>query len=171
MAHDYEDLHSAESLDDTELRDLVREELASHPGLDERDLVVHVHEGKVRLGGRVGTEGERRMAAHVLTDVLGIVEFTDDIVIDPLARAESPMDIDEHLADEELRAGAVLGDAPEPYSPEAEHLRADAQDDLTGTTDYEKVVGNGLTWNPPVNPTPEGLSGSDADPSDFGEDH
>jgi hypothetical protein len=33
------------------------------------------------------------------------------------------------------------------------------------------MMGQGLTWNPPESPTPEGLSGTDAQPGDMGEQH
>jgi hypothetical protein len=173
MAHerDYENLHDIEELDDRELRDLVREQLAAHAGLDVDDITVTASENRVTLSGRVGTEGEKRIADHVLTDVLGIVNFSNDLVVDPMRRAESPVDIDEHLADEERRAGTLLGDVPVSLSDESAHLADSAHDDLAGTTDYEKAMGDGMTWNPPESPTPEGLSGSDAGPEDMGERH
>ena len=120
MAHDYEDMHNIEGLYDRELRDLVREQLAQHPSLDIETITVLVADGVVRLTGRVGTDGERRIAEHVLTDVLGVTEFTNDLVIDSIARAESPAAIDEHLVDEEERRGALLGDVAVPFSSEAE---------------------------------------------------
>ena len=55
MAHDFEDMHNIEGLDDTELRDLVREQLREHAGLDIDEITVHAREGKVTLSGRVGT--------------------------------------------------------------------------------------------------------------------
>ena len=171
MKHDYEDLHNIDGLDDNELRALITEQLTEHPALDIGDFTVKVNEGQITLSGRVGTEGERRIADHVLTDVLGIMEFTNDLVIDPLRRAESPEATDEHLADEEQRAGALLGDAPAPFSPEAEHLAGDRESDLAGTTDYSKVMEEGMTWNPPSVPTPEGMLGDDAGPADLGGRH
>ncbi len=169
MAHerDYENMHDIDELDDRELRDLVREQLAEHTGLDIDDITVTASQGSVTLGGRVGTEGERRVAEHVLTDVLGIVEFTNDLVIDPLRRAESPMDIDDHLADEERRSGTLLGDVAVSLTDESEHLADSAREDLEGTTDYQQVMEEGKTWNPPDSPTPEGLSGSDARPEEM----
>src|SRR4051812_6111555 len=98
-AHDYEDTHDIEDLDDRELRDLVREHLAGHPALDIDLITVSVQDGRITLSGRVGTDGERRIAEHVITDTLGIVEFTNDLMVDVLARAESPTDIDDHLVD------------------------------------------------------------------------
>jgi hypothetical protein len=173
MAHDrdYENLHDIDELDDRELRDLVREQLAAHNALDVDDILVTASENHVTLSGRVGTEGEKRIADHVLTDVLGIVDFSNDLVVDPIRRAESPVDIDEHLADEERRAGTLLGDVAVPLSDESAHLADGAQDDLAGTTDYEQAMGDGMTWNPPESPTPEGLSGSDAGPEEMGERH
>jgi len=171
MAHDYEDIHNIEGLDDRELRDLVREQLAGHGALDIDDITVTVVDGSVKLAGRVGTEGERRVADHVLTDVLGIQEFNNDLLVDPLRRAVSPVDIDEHLADEDARSGTLLGDRAVPLSPEAEHL-ADAPDsELSGTTDVQSAIERGLGWNPPESPTPEGMLGSDAGPEDMGGQH
>jgi hypothetical protein len=172
MAHerDYENIHDIDELDDRELRDLVREQLAEHTALDVDDITVTATNGSVALAGRVGTEGERRIAEHVLTDVLGIVDFTNDLVIDPIRRGESPVDIDDHLADEERRAGTLLGDMPRAESDEAA-LSDTAEEDLTGTRDVQRAIGEGLTWNPPEAPTPEGLRGSDAGPEDMGERH
>jgi hypothetical protein len=171
MARDYEDIHDIEDLDDRELRDLVREHLAAHGALDIDDITVEVREGRVTLSGRVGTEGERRVAEHVLTDVLGVEDFANEIVIDPIRRAESPLDIDDHLADEERRAGTLLGDVPVPLSPETEYHAEEDDTDIAGTTDVQSAIGRGVTWNPPESPTPEGLSGSDASPEEFGEQH
>jgi hypothetical protein len=173
MAHerDYENMHDIDELDDRELRDLVREQLAAHTALDIDDITVKAVEGSVTLSGRVGTEGEKRIAEHVLTDVLGLTEFSNELVIDSIRRAESPMDIDEHLADEERRSGTLLGDVAVPLTDESQHLADSVREDLDGTTDYEQVMEDGMTWNPPDSPTPEGLSGVDARPEDMGEQH
>jgi hypothetical protein len=157
MKRDYEDTHNIDELDDSELRALVREQLEAHAALDIDELTVKAADGHVLLTGRVGTDGERQIAEHILTDVLGIERFTNDIVVDQLARAESPQAIDDHLADEEERSGTLLGDVAVPLSPEAGHLADRAKEDLTGTTDYEKVMEEGMTWNPPDGPTPEGF--------------
>jgi hypothetical protein len=171
MAHDYENMHDIEELEDRELRDLVREQLAAHTALDIDDITVTVKAGSVTLAGRVGTEGEKRVAEHVLTDVLGVQEFSNELVIDPIRRAISPLDIDDHLADEELRAGTLLGDMPAPRSDESAHLADEEEDDIAGTTDYQSAVADGKSWNPPDGPTPEGMSGTDARPEDMGGQH
>src|SRR4030095_12096867 len=100
MARDYEDLQNLEQLDDREIRDLVRERLAAHNGLDIDDILVEVQKGAISLSGRVGTGGRSSIADHILTDVLGVQEFTNDLVVDPIRRAESSIDIDEHLVEE-----------------------------------------------------------------------
>lgn len=171
MAHDYEDMHNIDGLEDRELRDLVREQLAEHPLLDIDDITVLVADGRVTLSGRVGTDGERRVAEHVLTDVLGVTDFANDLVIDSMRRAENPAALDDHLVDEDERSGGLLGDVAVPFSSEAEHLADELQDDLAGTTDYTRVMEDGMTWNPPSGPTPEGMRGSDAGPEEMGEQH
>jgi hypothetical protein len=171
MARDYEDLDNLDQLDDREIRDLVRERLAAHNGLDIDDILVQVQNGAISLSGRVGTDGERRIADHILTDVLGVQEFTNDLVVDPIRRAESSIDIDEHLAEEERNEGLLLGDRAVPLSPEAEHLADDPESALTGTTDVQSAIESASGWNPPESPTPEGMSGTEAAPEDFGEQH
>ena len=171
MARDFEDLHDLDDLSDDELKALVKQHLASHNGLDVDDLSVRVEDGTIFLGGRVGTEGERRIAEHVVTDVLGIVSVSNEILVDPIRRAESPMDIDDHLVAEERTEGLMLGDRPPQREVEdALHADDDAAHDV-GTTDLQKAIESGAAWIPPTGPTPEGIRGSDADLGSLGEDH
>jgi hypothetical protein len=171
MAHDFEDMDDVEDLSDSELRRLVRERLTDHGALDIRDISVVVRDGVVALNGRVGTEGERRVAEHVLTDVVGLESVHNNLVVDALRRAESPEAVDDHLNDEELHSGLLLGDRPVPLSPEAEHLDEDLDSRLYGTTDVGNAIERGTAWNPPSMPTQEGVDGDDASPADYGEDH
>ena len=170
MAHDFEDMHNIEELDDTELRDLVREQLAEHAGLDIDEITVHARDGSVTLSGRVGNDGERRIAEHVLTDVLGIQDFTNDLVVDSLARATNPEGADESIAEDEERSG-VFGDVEVSMTDESAHLADSANDDISGTADYQKVMEDGMTYNPPSGPTAEGMRGSDAGPEEMGGRH
>jgi hypothetical protein len=171
MAHDFEDLHDLGDLTDDELRDVVRERLREHGGLDVDSITVRVEDGVVNLSGRLGTEGEVRMAERVVTDTLGIERFENELVVDALRRDESPLAIDEHLAAEDEASGRLLGDRPVPLSPEVEEVEEDLDARLFGTTDVQKAIAEGTAWIPPQAPTPEGLGGSDARPSDMGEDH
>lgn len=171
MAHDFEDIHDIDSLSDEELRDLVRSRLEESNAIDADDITVKVAGGNVILGGRVGTEAELRVAEHIITDGLGIISVENELVIDAIRRADSPEAIDEHLAEEEATSGLLLGDRAVPIHPEAEHLEEDLDGRLFGTTDVSKAIGEGMTWNPPESPTPEGLSGTDAGPEVMGEEH
>ena len=167
MARDFEDLNDLDDLSDAELRGLVREHLAASNALDIDDLTVTAENGLVILNGRVGTDGERLIAEHVVTDLVGAQRVRNDIFVDPSRRAESPEAVDEHLADEDRREGLLLGDRAVPLSPEAEHLDEDLNAELYGTTDVQHATENGTPWIPPESPTPEGLTGRD----EFGEDH
>jgi hypothetical protein len=167
MARDYEDINDLDDLSDDELRGLVREHLEAHNALDIDDLTVVVQDGVIVLGGRVGTDGERLIAEHVVTDVVGALRYRNEIFVDPIRRATSPEAVDDHLADEDRREGLLLGDRAVPLSPEAEHLQTDLDADLFGTTDVNRAIEDGTPWVPPEGPTPEGLTGR----GEIGENH
>jgi hypothetical protein len=171
VAQDYENIDDIEDMSDGELRAYVRDRLEEQLAFDPDDIDVAVSNGVVRLSGRVGTEAEYRIAEHVLTDVLGLTEVKNELVVDPIRRAESPEAIDEHLVDEELHEGILLGDRARPLDPEAAHLEEDVSAELFGTADVQKAIEGGIPWVPPDGPTPEGLSGMDATPGALGEDH
>ena len=175
MERDFENVHDLENLSDAELRQLVRNHLAAHNGLDVDDVAVRVEGGVVVLEGRVGTEAERRIAEHVVTDLLGITSVRNDILIDPIRRAESPEAVDDHLVEEARTEGLLLGDRPVPYDDEAVPLddeTTNPDERLFGTTDVQDAIAGGTAWIPPESPTPEGISGADADEADLsGEDH
>jgi len=171
MAHDFENIDDLDDLSDAELRALVRDRLAEHRGLDLRDITVHVRDRVVELSGRVGTEGERRVAERVVTDTIGLPSVRNDIVVDSLRRAESPEAADDALADEEEQAGLLLGDRPVSLSPEAEHMEEDLDGRLFGTSDVGSAIQNGTAWIPPTTPTQEGIEGGEASPPDYNEDH
>lgn len=170
MARDFEDIHDIDDLGDDELRELVREHLAAHNGIDIDDINVHVEKGQVRLLGRVGTEAEARVAEHVVTDVLGLQNVSNELVVDATRRAESPMAIDDHLADEEKTEGLLLGDRPVPLADTVSEVEDELDDRLWGTTDVQKTISEGTAWIPPESPTPEGLGGTDSTPGMLGED-
>lgn len=157
MARDFENVDGLDDLSDRELRDLVRARLEEHNGLDIDDITVRAADGEVILEGRVGTDAERQIAEHVITDVIGITSVRNNLVVDAIRRAESPLAIDEHLAEEHRTGGLVLGDRPVPLSPEAEHLADDAEAELSGTTDVGKAIAEGTAWIPPEAPTQEGI--------------
>lgn len=170
MARDFENIHDVGDLSDRELRDLVRSHLAAHNGLDPDYITVRVDDGTVVLEGRVGTDYERRVAEHVLTDTLGLQSVRNDLVVQSIHRAISPMDIEDHLNDEERVEGLLLGDRPVRLNPETENETEDIDARLWGTSDVGKAIADGTTWIPPESPTQEGLEGT-AGGSSPGEDH
>ena len=159
MAQDFENLHDIDDLNDDELRGLVREHLAAHNALDIDDITVHVSNGRVILSGRVGTDGERLIAEHIVTDLLGAERLRNDIFVDQLRRAESPEAVDESIADDDRREGLLLGDRPVPLSPEVEDSQPSVDAELYGTTDVHSAIADGTPWIPPESPTQEGLLG------------
>jgi hypothetical protein len=168
---DYEDMMETDELSDNELRALLRDTFDQQLAFDPEDVEVFVRDGVVSLSGRVGTEEELRIVERVVTDVVGLKTVRNNIVVDPIRRAESPEPIDEHVVDEELHEGLLLGDSARSEDPEAEHLHEDLRAELFGTTDMQEAIEGGIPWNPPDGPTPEGLSGSDATPNVMNDDH
>jgi len=156
VAKDYEDIRETDMLIDGELRALVRDRLDAQLAFDPDDVDVSVRSGVVRLSGRVGTEEELRIAERVVTDLVGLHNVTNELVVDPIRRAESPEPIDEHLVDEEMHEGLLLGDRARPEDPEAEHLHENIRAELFGTTDVQEAIEGAIPWNPPEGPTPEG---------------
>ncbi len=162
MARDYEDLHDLDSLDDTELRDVVRERLAENGGVDVENVTVRVEDGLVRLMGRIGTEEESRVAEHVLTDVLGISRFSNELVVDALRRSEAAAGADDAAAEDE--GGSIIGEAPDDMSDESETSTGeDLEAKLYGTRDVQDAIAEGESYTPPTRPTPEGYGSADGE--------
>jgi len=170
MARDFEDIHDIDDLSDDELRALVREHLSADSALDIDDLSIHVNEGHVILDGRVGTDEERRIAEHIVTDVLGLEDYENNIFVDPVRRALSPEAADDELVEEERTEGRLLGDRPVGIQPESETTVEDLDAELYGTTDVGHAIEEGTAWIPPEAPTPEGYPGEE-ERGEFGEDH
>ena len=171
MERDYEDIRDTDDLSDNELRALVRDRLEEQRAFDSDDVQIAVRSGVIYLGGRVGTEEEFRIIERVVTDLVGLKNLRNEMVVDPIRRAVSPEAIDEHLADEEMHEGLLLGDRPRNEDPEAEHVHEDLRSELFGTTDVQNSIANALPWNPPDTPTPEGVSGQDVSPNVLNDEH
>jgi hypothetical protein len=168
MARDFENIHDIGGLSDDELRGLVREHLKANNAVDIDEITVCTDDGTVVLGGRVGTDGEKLIAEHVVTDILGVQSVRNEIFVDPIRRALNPEAADEDIVTEDRNEGLLLGDRPLPISPEVETVHEDIDVDLYGTTDVRKSIADGTAWIPPESPTPEGfLEGL----ADDGEDH
>lgn len=160
MRRDFEDIFELDDLNDGELRDLVRERLQSHDGIDADSIVVTVTDGLVRLAGRVGTDGERQIADHLLSDVIGLTRFENEIVVDSIRRDEAPEAADDAAAAEAEGSGEPLGEPRlHPDNPsEEDDVELEAR--LYGTHDVGSAIEQGTAWVPPESPTQEGYSGT-----------
>lgn len=170
MESDFENISDIDNLSDRELRQLVRDRLDDHEGIDPEDITVIVRNGVLNLSGRVGSEGELRIADHVITDQLGIVEYENELVVDSIRRATSPEAIDDHNAEEEAHEGLLLGDRAVPLSDESEHLEENILAEVEGTTDVHRSIEGAIPWVPPESPTPEGFAGNESSGA-YGEDY
>jgi hypothetical protein len=84
------DLYDFQNLTDSELRTVIIEQLQARSNLDADDIEVIVRHGCVTLEGRVGTDDEVQVAGEVLDDLLGLEDFSNNLVVDPLRRGENP---------------------------------------------------------------------------------
>ena len=167
MERDYEDIRETDDLSDNELRAQIRDTFDQQLAFDPNDVDIVVRSGVVTLSGRVGTEEELRIIDRVLSDIVGVKSVRNNVFVDPIRRAESPEPIDEHLVDEQLHEGLLLGDTPRPEDPEAQHLRENIRAELFGTADVQQSISGAIPWNPPDGPTPEGTEGSEDTPSEL----
>jgi hypothetical protein len=158
MAQDFENVFDLDDLSDEELRGLVRDQLSQYDALDVDNILVHVKDGYVTLSGRVGSETERQIADHVLSDVIGLETFSNDLFVDPVRRDEEPEAADEAVARVATRGEDPLLGGDDLRNTDDEAARTTDNDDaaLYGTRDIETVMGNGVPWIPPDEPTPEG---------------
>jgi len=154
MPGDYEDLYDIENMSDDELRQLVLDELLGYPDVDVDYIEVSVRNGAVTLSGRVGTEQDLQRAEAVVTDVLGIENITNELVVDELVRAELDEAADDAHAQEletALSAGARTSD-------EASHLMENLDAEQFGTGDPQEAIERGTSYEPPDTPPQVGTS-------------
>jgi osmotically-inducible protein OsmY len=83
---DFQDIYDIDNLGDDDLKDLVLQELREYPEIDVDLIEVQVREGAIRLSGRVGTEQEVQQVEHVITDLLGVGQVANELVVDELVR-------------------------------------------------------------------------------------
>lgn len=168
---DFEDAYSPDGMSDEELEGAIRQELESLDTVDADNILVRVREGVVHLAGRVGTDPERRIAEHVVTDVVGVSRFENAIVVDPVRRDLEPEDAEEHRANERARDDEPLGTPLDQHSDTAEQLEENLDAQLYGTHDMQQAIERGTAWEPPDSPTPEGYAGEEPDVRQYGEEH
>jgi hypothetical protein len=149
------DLYDFENMSDDEIRDVVLEHLREYPNLDADDIEVAVKDGTVTLSGRVGTDAEVQVAGAVLDDVLGLDDFSNDLVVDELRRGEAPAAADDAIAaDEEV--DEVRGGSDPQQSDTAEHLVENLEEESFGTHDPSRATRDATTYIPPERPVSDG---------------
>jgi hypothetical protein len=160
MAEGYDDAVDLDALSDEEIYDRILEHLREG-GIDPDDLDIDVRDGAATVGGRLGSEADVRVVAHILTDQVGLPEFENEIVIDPLATSETSEDTLEAAEDQDVEdEDSRLGEADDSRSDTASHVGGNVERDTFGTRDPSAAVEDGAAYTPPDRPTPEGREGS-----------
>jgi hypothetical protein len=155
MPRDYEDLYGLHDADDEEIYDLILEQLGEYPEIDPGLIDVQVEDGFVTLSGRVGTEQELQTVEHILSDVLGIANYSNELVVDELVRGETDVAADDAI-DEELEAADRTGARAITTTDTAAHLLVDLEAELYGTHDLQDAIERGEAYEAPDRPVQEG---------------
>ncbi|MBW3570194.1 MAG: BON domain-containing protein [Gemmatimonadetes bacterium] len=149
------DIFDFSGMTDDELYDVVVQELKEHPELDAGWVDVRVKDGHVTLSGRVGSDSEVSVAEQVITEILGLPGFTNELMVDELHRGEAPEAADDAVAqDQEVQA--QYGESNENQSDTAAHLVEDLEAQTYGTHSLTDAVTDGAPYSPPDRPTGEG---------------
>jgi hypothetical protein len=149
------ELYDFEQMTDDEIRSVVVEHLREYPNLDAGWIDVRVRDGRVTLGGQVGTDSERLVAEEVVHDVLGIQNYANELVIDELHRGELPEAADEAATLEE-EIDDQVGDVELQQSDTAEHLMENLDAETYGTHDLGTSIRDGTPYVPPDRPVADG---------------
>ena len=158
MKRDFEHMYDLDSMDDAEIETLITEQLQEMPELD-LDLVdIVVDAGFVELHGRVGTEQELQQIESVVTDVLGVSRYRNNIVIDELTRGQMSEAADEAVVQDAEVQDQHLGEDGEQTDPSAQHLMPNTKSQLYGTRDLQDAIEQGESYIPPDRPIQEGTN-------------
>ena len=149
------DIFDFSGMTDDELYDLVMQQLREHPEVDEGWISVGVRDGHVTLSGRVGSDSEVSVAEQVITEILGIAAFTNELVVDELHRGEMPEAADDAVA-ADLDVDAQYGESNENQSDTAAHLVEDLNAQMYGTHSVTDAINDGASYEPPDRPIGEG---------------
>jgi hypothetical protein len=155
MSDEYDDLYDITNLDDSELKDLVLQELSEYPDIDVDLVEVDVDRGQVRLSGRVGTEQEVQTVEHVITDLLGVDRVRNELVVFDTVRGQRSEAADDAYA-EDMEADPQLSSGGGNTSDTAQHLVEDLEAEQFGTHDPQEAAERGTTYEPPDRPMQEG---------------
>lgn len=155
MARDFEDMYDLPSMEDEEIRDLIADQLSEHAQIDQDNFEIQVESGRVTLSGRVGTEAELHAIEQVLTDVIGVSDLNNEIVVDETRRYELPEAADDAHVERLALEGNTSAGANR-TEDSAEHLLTDTAAEHFGTGSVQEAVERGYSYNPPTSPVQEG---------------
>ncbi len=155
MAQEFNPFDLTDMTDD-EIYDVVVQHLSEYPELDMGWITVSVQDGRVTLSGRVSSDGEVSIAAQALTDVVGVAELDNQLIVDELHRGEAPEAADEAFA-QDVETDDQMGDPNLQYqSDTAGHLMEDLEQQTYGTHDAALAAEEGIPYEPPRRPVPDG---------------
>lgn len=161
MARDFDRMLDTEGLSDDDLYDLIIQQFNEQPELDTGWIDVSVRNGLVTLSGRVGTDSEVRTAENILTDVLGIREFANELIVDELHREMAPEAADDAAA-ADREVDDQRGERNMSTADSAQHLIEDLDGQTFGTHDLQSAIQDGIPYVPPDRPMADGYgSGED----------
>ena len=150
------DLYDFQNMTDDEMREVVLEHLRDSPKLDVDDIEVDVRDGRVTLSGRVGTDMEVRVAEAVLDDVLGLDDFSNELVVDELRRGDDPSNLGDDAAGWDGDLTEAAANASSQQSDTAEHLVEDLEAETHGSSDMGQAIRDGSAYSPPDGPVSDG---------------
>ena len=155
---DFQDIYDIENMGDDELKDLVLQELREYPEIDVDLIEIQVREGAIRVSGRVGTEQEVQQVGHFITDVLGVEDVANELVVDELVRGARSEGADDAWV-EENEADPQTGEQDLRTSDTAAHLMDDTESEQFGTHNVQEAIERGLSYEPPERGIQEGNTG------------
>lgn len=155
MAPDLNSFYNFSDMTDDELYDVVKQHLDEQPNIDVDSITIEVRDGHVTLGGRVATDAEVQIPEKIVVELMGIDEFTNEIVVDETMRGDMPEAIDDALAYEN-ELDSQIGNGNDQQSDTAAHLVEDLEAETYGTHDAAAAAQEGQAYEPPDHPIADG---------------
>ena len=156
MAQDFDELFfDFDNMTDDEIYDVVVQQLGEYPNIDPGWMEVRVQDGHVTLSGRVGTDAEKQVAEKIIVEVMGIPEFTNELVVTELVRGDVPEAADMAAAYEADFDDHLGGGVPN-QEDSAAHLVENLETQTYGTRDMQEAIEEGAPYIPPDRPIADG---------------
>lgn len=162
MAQDFDELFfDFDNMSDDEIYGVVMQHLREYPNLDVGWMDVAVRDGFVTLSGRVGTDSEKQVAEKVVAEVLGIAEFSNELVVNESVRGQVPEAADDAIAYEQEMQDQLGGGVPN-QSDTAAHIVENIETQMYGTHDMQEAIEEGAPYVPPDRPIADGYGSEEA---------